>query len=87
MCHVGKKEDRKAIVEQTIEKYGRIDYLVPNAAVSLRMNNMMDAEESQLQKMFDINYKSTFLLIKESLPFLRKQEGSSIVLISTLGAY
>ena len=87
VCHVGKKEDRKALVEQTIEKYGRIDYLVPNAAVSLRMTNMMDAEESQLQKMFDINYKSTFMLIKESLPFLRKQQGSSIVLISTLGAY
>ena len=37
--------------------------------------------------MFDINYKSTFLLIQSALPYLRKQNGSSVLVIGTLGAY
>ena len=68
--------------------YGRIDYVVPNAAVNLRPKaGYFDAEESQLQKMFDVNYKAAFFLIKDSLPYLKQQKGSAILLVSTVGVY
>lgn len=41
VCHVGKKEDRTKLINQTLEKYGRIDYLVPNAAVSTQMGQFL----------------------------------------------
>ena len=37
--------------------------------------------------MLDINYVSAFLLIKEALPYLKKQKGSSIVLLGSYAAY
>jgi dehydrogenase/reductase SDR family protein 4 len=37
--------------------------------------------------MWDINYFSVFFLIKEALPYLRKQPGSSIVIVSSYTGY
>lgn len=37
--------------------------------------------------MWDINFTSTFLLIQEALPHLRKQKDSSIVILSSYSAY
>jgi NAD(P)-dependent dehydrogenase (short-subunit alcohol dehydrogenase family) len=48
--------------------------LVPNAAVSTQMGNFLEAKEDQIQKMWDINFKATFFLIQEALPYLRKQK-------------
>ena len=45
VCHVGKKEDRSKLIKQTVEKYGRIDFLIPNAAVSTQMGSFVDATE------------------------------------------
>ena len=87
VCHVGKKEDRSKLISQTVEKFGRIDYVVPNAAVSTQMGSFIEATEVQIQKMLDINYTSAFLLVQEALPYLKKQKGSSIVLLGSYGAY
>jgi len=38
------------------------------------MGNFLDAKDDQIQKMWDINYKSTFFLVQEALPELRKQK-------------
>ena len=37
--------------------------------------------------MWDINFTSTFLLIQEALPHLRKQKDSGIVILSSYTAY
>lgn len=53
------------------KKYGRIDVLVPNAAVSTHVGPTLDMNATQFDKMFDVNIKGTFLLIKEALPLLQ----------------
>ena len=70
-----------------MEKYGRIDYVVANAAISTQMGNFLDAEEDQIMKMWQVNFLSTFLLIKEAIPHLKKQVGSSILILSSYTAY
>lgn len=45
VCHVGKKADRTNLIKETIKKYGRIDYLIPNAAVSTQMGAFLDAKD------------------------------------------
>lgn len=37
--------------------------------------------------MWDINYMATFFLLKEALPYLRKQPGSSVVILSSYAGY
>ena len=34
VCHVGKKEDRNNLIQETVAKYGGLDILVSNAAVN-----------------------------------------------------
>ena len=34
VCHVGKKEDRDNLIQETVTKYGGLDILVSNAAVN-----------------------------------------------------
>lgn len=37
--------------------------------------------------MWEVNFMATFFLIKEALPYLRKQPGSSVVIISSYTGY
>ena len=37
--------------------------------------------------MWDVNYMATFFLVKEALPYLRKQPGSSIIILSSYMGY
>ena len=87
MCHVGNKDHRLKLISETVKVFGGIDFLIPNAAVSTHMGNFLDATDIQISKMWDINYKSTFLLIQEAMPELRKRPGSTIVILSSYAAY
>lgn len=51
------------------------------------MGNFLEAKEDQIQKMWDINFKSTFFLVQEALPHLRKHKDSSIVILASYAAY
>ena len=45
VCHVGKAQDRTNLINTAIEKYGRLDYVVGNAAVSTHMGSFLEAKE------------------------------------------
>jgi dehydrogenase/reductase SDR family protein 4 len=64
-----------------------LDYLVANAAVSTQFGSFLEATDEQIQKMVDINYKSTFFLIREAIPYLQKQKDSSIVILASYAGY
>ncbi|CAK9816825.1 Dehydrogenase/reductase SDR family member 4 (Fragment) [Anthophora plagiata] len=87
ICHVGKKDDRKKLFEKTEQEFGSLDILVSNAATNPNSSTLFDTSEELWDKIFDINVKSTFLLIQGSLPLLRKSKTPSIILISSISAY
>ena len=41
-CHVGKSGDRERLVQETISQFGRLDYLVSNAAVNPTFGSALD---------------------------------------------
>ncbi|XP_065218764.1 dehydrogenase/reductase SDR family member 4-like [Planococcus citri] len=84
VCHVAKPEDRKRLYEETLNKFGGIDILICNAAVNPHVGFTADCPEDKWDKIFDVNVKSTFLLIKEVLPHLKKRNGGSIVNVSSV---
>ena len=54
------------MVDLVKSKYeGRLDVLVPNAACSTHFGAQMEISEKAYDKMWDLNVKSTFFLIKE----------------------
>ncbi|KAL9320777.1 hypothetical protein ACSQ67_012616 [Phaseolus vulgaris] len=85
ICHVSNAQHRKNLIDKTLQKYGKIDVVVSNAAVHPSVDPILQTQESILDKLWEINVKSTILLLKDASPHLKK--GSSVVLISSLAAY
>lgn len=91
-CHVGLKEDRQRLFEETIKQYGKLNILVSNAATNPAVGGVLDCEESVWDKIFDTNVKAAFMLAKEALKLLRKtttedKHSNSIVFVSSIAGY
>lgn len=86
-CHVGKESDRKSLLEMVKSEHGRIDMLVSNTGVNPYYGNILDTPESAYDKIFDINVKSTFLLIKEAVPLIKNSQNGSIVIVSSIAGF
>ncbi|XP_059497219.1 dehydrogenase/reductase SDR family member 4-like [Stegostoma tigrinum] len=87
VCHVGKREDREALVSKTLERHGAIDILVSNAAVNPFAGSTLDCSETAWDKIFEINVKAPFLLAKLVVPHMEQRGGGSIVLVGSAAGY
>ena len=84
-ANVGKPEDRKKLIDLVSSKYGKLDVLVPNAAVSTHFGAQLDISEKAYDKLWDLNVKSTFFLIKETIELIRNAgEGANILITSSV---
>lgn len=72
---------------QTKANFGGLDILISMAAVNPAVGHVLDNTEEVWDKIFDVNLKSTFLLMKESLPLLNKSVSPSIITMSSIAAY
>src|SRR5207249_1476008 len=72
-----------SVVQQVIERFGRLDVLVNNAGIG----SAGAAEENsvvQAQSLFDINVFGVMRMTKAVLPHLRAQGGGRIINISSV---
>jgi dehydrogenase/reductase SDR family protein 4 len=84
-CNIGLKDQRLAILKKIEEKHGRIDVLVCNQACSTHFGNQLDITESAYDKLWDLNVKSVFFLIKEAKDLLKKAgKGANALVISSV---
>jgi len=86
-AHTGKESDCKALVEQTIAKFGKVDVLVNNAATNPYFGPMLDISESAWDKTFEVNVKGYFWMTREVAHHLRGRDapGSIIHVASVAG--
>jgi dehydrogenase/reductase SDR family member 4 len=87
ICHVASAEDRAKLFAEAKEKFGGIDILVSNAAVTPETGPVLDTSEKAWDKIFEVNVKASFMLAKEALPFLRERGGGNIVFISSIAGF
>ncbi len=82
-CHMGNAQQIEQLVAQTVDKYGRIDVIINNAATNPVFAPMEQIEDSVFDKIMQVNVKGPLLLCKNALPYLKK-EGGSIINISSV---
>jgi NAD(P)-dependent dehydrogenase (short-subunit alcohol dehydrogenase family) len=82
---VSKPEEVKAMVEQCIQAYGRIDILHNNVGIVV-VGGPVEISEETWDHVMAINLKSMFLTCKYVLPHMEKQGGGVIVNISSIAA-
>ncbi|EOD50904.1 Short-chain dehydrogenase/reductase SDR [Neofusicoccum parvum] len=76
----GSVEQMGMLVDKTVQKFGKIDILVPNAAM-LPMSDLAGTSEEQFDKAMQLNVKGPYFLCQKAAPHMPK--GSSIVLVSS----
>ncbi|WP_314587962.1 glucose 1-dehydrogenase [Paenibacillus terrigena] len=81
---VSNEEDVRALIQETLNKFGHLDVIVNNAAVILP-KFLEDIELDEWDRMLNINLKSVFLMIKHSLAELRKTRGTVVNMASLNG--
>jgi 3-oxoacyl-[acyl-carrier protein] reductase len=80
---VSKDADWAAIVERTLNAFGRIDCVVNNAGVSHRNQPMLDVDEAEFDRVYAVNVKSIYLSAHHCVPVFRKQGGGNFVQIAS----
>lgn len=75
---VSSASDIGRVVARTLERFGRIDGLVNNAAIG-PLGTVLTTSESTLDRILSVNVKGPFLLSKAVIPELVRRGGGSIV--------
>ncbi len=84
-CHTGKEADVTALFARAIERFGKVDGLVNNAATNPHFGPMVDAPESAIDKTFEVNVKGYFFCARALVAHARSRGGgASIVSIASI---
>jgi NADP-dependent 3-hydroxy acid dehydrogenase YdfG len=74
----------QAAIEQTVERFGRLDVVVTAAGV-FHSDPVDELDEATFDETMDINVKGTYLVAQAALPHLRATKGYLITLASVSG--
>ena len=85
LADVANKVQLTNVLNQTLTRFGRLNFLLNNAGVLL-IGNAEQITEQQWDHTFNVNVRAVWLLSRAALPHMRKAGGGSIINIaSTLG--
>jgi 3-oxoacyl-[acyl-carrier protein] reductase len=80
---VGRRSEVKRVVAETLQRFGRLDIVVHNAAV-YPVIPIEQLSDEDLDLTLSVNLKAGFWLIQEALPHLRKQGGGRFLFTSSV---
>lgn len=84
-CDVSKEEQVKAMVEKTVETFGRLDAAYNNAGVNSMLTDTADLSSEEYDRVMDIDLRGIWLCMKYELKQMREQGSGAIVNCSSLG--
>lgn len=82
---LGNEKHCKKVIAKTVEKFGKLDILVNNAATHWEAETIEDISTAQLMKTFNSNFFSIFWVTKFAMKHLKK--GSTIINTTSVTAY
>ena len=84
-AHTGRQEDLERLVTTVMERHGRIDILVNNAATNPFFGPMMNMDMPAWDKTFEVNLRGVFFLTKLVYEATMESKGGAVVNIASIG--
>ena len=86
-CDVSQKDQVENLIHATTDKYGRLDYAINNAGISMNPASTVELGETEWDRVININLKSVYLCMKCEIPHMRKIGGGVIINMSSLAGF
>lgn len=80
---VSRSADVEALVEKTVNYYGRLDCAVNNAAIEEEGHDMTDADEARFDRIMNVNVKGVWLCMRHELRKMAEQGSGAIVNVAS----
>ena len=83
-CDVADEDQVRAMIEQAMDRYGRIDVLVNNAGIMIPSEPFLDIGPERWDELMAVNLRGPYLTCRYVVPVMMKQRRGSIINIGTL---
>ena len=83
---VSRNEDIQRMVQQTLERFGKIDILVNNAGKAV-LKPMVEQSEADWDRVVDTNLKGVFLCCRYVVPEMIARKHGAIINIASIAAF
>lgn len=80
---VSQFDDAKRMIEEVVEKHGRIDVLVNNAGIT-KDGLIMRMKEEDFDQVIQTNLKGCFNMARHATPIMLKQRGGTVINLSSV---
>ena len=86
-CDVGREEDVRRLVGETVGRLGGLDVMVTNAGIADPYKNMLDTSVDEFDRMIAVHMRGTFLCGREAARVMRDSgtRGRIVTISSTSG--
>jgi NAD(P)-dependent dehydrogenase (short-subunit alcohol dehydrogenase family) len=85
LADISREDQMQRAVQQTLDRWGRIDIVFANAGINGTWAPVEELSLAEWSQTIDINLTGTFLTIKHTVPYLKKQGGSIVITSSVNG--
>ncbi len=82
---LGKQDTLKAMVDETIDTWGKVDILICNAAINPYYGPLADLSNEIFDKMMHSNVRDNLFLCKQVLPGMAERKEGCIIVVSSVG--
>ena len=84
-CDVSDENQVEAMVANTVERWGKIDIMVPNAAIfaTLERGSFLDIDVDDWDRLMAVNVRGVYLCLKAVVPVMKKAGYGKIINISS----
>ncbi len=80
VCDVSQADSVRSLAKQTMERFGRVDWLINNAGISGQMAPVWELTNEHIRRVIDINLFGVVNGIQAFLPFMFKQSHRSHII-------
>ena len=78
--------DNARLVDAAVQKWGRLDSVVPNAGIGF-YGGILDMTDAELAEMMETNYAGTVWTVRAALPAMLAAGGGDVVIVSSVAGF